>query len=229
MINGLKVLAFIPARGGSKGLKRKNIKKLDGIPLVGYSIREALKSKYIDYVFVSTEDEEIRDVSVGLGAEVPFLRSMETAQDTSKTIDTMVEAVNELKKNAKEFDIVVLLQPTSPMRTVRHIDESIEKYVENGMEALVSVVEVEQHPAYMREITEEGTLKDFITVPPNVRRQDLKPYYRLNGAIYINKMEEIVPEYNFSANRIPYIMDSASSVDVDTIDDFEYAEFLIKK
>ena len=154
MINHQKILALIPARGGSKGIPRKNIIGLCGRPLIGYTIEAGLKSRYIDTVMVSTDDREIAEVSRACGAEVPFLRPAELASDTAKTIDAVLHAVRTLREAGKAFDVLVLLQPTEPLRTAEDIDAALEKYFACGEKALVSVSEVDDHPILMRTIEE---------------------------------------------------------------------------
>ena len=147
-----KVLAIIPARSGSKGIKDKNIINLNGKPLIAYSIEAGLKSKYIDKVVVTTDGEEIAKVARAYGAEVPFMRPDYLSSDTAKTIDAVMHCIEEMKRLGEEYDYIVLLQPTQPLRQSWHIDEAIELILEKDEEALVSVSKVKDHPILMRTI-----------------------------------------------------------------------------
>lgn len=227
MINNKSILAIIPARGGSKGIPRKNIKLLNGKPLIAYTIEEALKSKYIDRIVVSTEDEEIASVSKSYGAEVPFLRPKELAKDDTPTIDSILYNVNELKE---KFDYICLLQCTSPLRQATQIDEAIELSSKKDGDSVVSVCESEVNPYWMKKI-ENDKMIDFVYNSPNyTRRQDIPMIYRLNGAIYICKTESLLKNKSwYSKVTVPFIMDRITSVDIDDIVDFKFAEYLIKE
>lgn len=222
-----KILALIPARGGSKGIPHKNIIDLCGKPLIAYSIEAGLKSKYIDYVMVSTDDEEIAAVSRGYGAEVPFMRPAELASDTSRTVDAVIHSINTLKEMGKVFDTLVLLQPTQPLRTSDDIDGSLEKYFECGEKPLVSVSEVEDHPILIRTV-DKDKLTPLLNVSSTCRRQDMPAYYRVNGCIYINAIDEIDINTSFNDNKIGYIMQYAHSIDIDELKDLHMAEFFLK-
>ncbi|CAH2211896.1 acylneuraminate cytidylyltransferase family protein [Tepidibacter aestuarii] len=229
-----KILAIIPARGGSKGVPRKNIKHLYGKHLIGWTIEAAKKSKYIDRLIVSTEDKEIAEVSKKYGCEIPFLRPKELAKDDTSGIDPVIHAVNCMKNDyGYNPDYVMLLQCTSPLRNEKQIDESIELILENeNSESLISITEVEHNPYWNKKIDKNGFLKDFIEYDKSkfVRRQDFKKIYRLNGAIYIAKTDLLIRQKSFDTKfTIPYIMDKKSSIDIDTIEDFELAEFYISK
>lgn len=221
-----KILAIIPARGGSKGIPRKNIIELCGRPLIGYTIETALASRYIDYVMVSTDDPEIARVSKENGAEVPFMRPAELATDTAKTIDVVMHAISELRFRGKEFSAVVLLQPTEPLRTVGDIDGAIEKYYECNCQPLVSLSEVEDHPILIRTI-EEGWVKPLLAGSSTCRRQDMPRYYRVNGCIYINAVGELDENTSLNDNLIPYVMEKSHSVDIDEWKDLVLAQYYL--
>lgn len=232
MINHQKILALIPARGGSKGIPRKNIIGLCGRPLIGYTIEAGLKSRYIDTVMVSTDDREIAEVSRACGAEVPFLRPAELASDTAKTIDAVLYAVRTLREAGKAFDVLVLLQPTEPLRTAKDIDAALEKYFACGEKALVSVSEVDDHPILTRTIEEtpEGErLKPLLEGSSTCRRQDMPAYYRVNGCIYINPVRELEESTSFNDNPVPFVMEKSHSVDIDEMSDLALAEYWLKK
>lgn len=223
MYKGKKILGLIPARGGSKGIPRKNTVNLCGRPLIAYSIEAGRESKYIDYLMVSTDDELIASISRKYGAEVPFLRPKELASDTAKTIDAVLHAIYALRERKMVFDCVILLQPTQPLRTTEDIDASVELFFEKGCRALVSVSEVDDHPILTRSI-ENGQLKPLLDTSSTCRRQDMPKYYKINGCIYINSVDDLGKDTSFNDNCIPYIMEKSHSVDIDEMDDLNTAE-----
>ncbi len=232
MFETKRILALIPARGGSKGIPHKNIAPLAGKPLIQYSIDAALGSRYIDYVLVSTDDEEIARVSRDCGAEVPFLRPEALASDTAKTIDAVLHAVETLRDMGEAFDSLVLLQPTSPLRTTAEIDGAIERFYACGRKAVVSVSEVSDHPILMRTIerTADGErLKPLLQVSSTVRRQDMPPFYRVNGSIYVNPIENLNPGTSFNDNPVPWVTAKEHAVDIDELTDLALAEIKMKR
>lgn len=230
-----KILAVIPARGGSKGVKRKNIRELNGRPLIAWTIEQAKKSKYIDRVVVSTEDEEIAKISKEYGAEVPFLRPEELAKDHTSGIDPVIHCIEWLEKNQKyHADYVVLLQCTSPKRKAEQIDEAIEKMLsqQGRADSIISVCRAEHSPYWMQKVNDSGLLEDFIRHDrvSYARRQDLPEVFRLNGAIYIAKTKSLLENRDFQTNRtLPYIMDEFSSLDIDNELDFRIAELIMNE
>ncbi len=230
MYKGKRFLAIIPARGGSKGIPHKNIMNLCGKPLISYSIEEAKQSKYIDYVLVSTDDKEIKDVSIAYGANVPFLRPEKFSDDKAKSIDVVIHAIDFLKNEGNLFDYVVLLQPTSPLRTYEDIDNAIELIAEKNESSLVSVCEVDENPILMRTI-ENDTLKSILQFNgDNLRRQDLPKYYIFNGALYINTVEMILSLNAFIDEKsIPFIMERGKSIDIDNILDAKLAQYILEE
>ncbi len=227
MFENKRILAIIPARGGSKGIPHKNIIDLCGKPLINYTIEAALGSKYIDYVIVSTDDQEIAKVARYCGAEIPFMRPAEFADDTSKTIDAVLYTVSELENIGEKFDILVLLQPTEPLRTAGDIDGAIDRYFECGCHSLVSVSEVDDHPILIRSV-EENRLKPLLNGSSTCRRQDMPIYYRVNGCIYINAISELNRKTSFNDNTVPYIMERSHSVDIDELSDLALARYYIE-
>ena len=228
MINNKKILAVIPARGGSKGIPRKNIRLLAGKPLIAYSIENALKSKYINKVVVSTDDDEITQISKIYGAEV-IKRPEELARDESPTINTIFHVLDSLKNENYIPDVIILLQPTSPLRSVEDIDNAIELLLNNDCEAVVGVREdvhlywsFKIEGSYLKPIFDKKYLR--------MRRQDLPKLYLPNGAIFIST-PTILRKYNgFYCNKtLPYIMPLERSIDIDNENDFIFAEILIKK
>lgn len=226
MYQGKKILALIPARGGSKGIKDKNIIDLGGKPLISYSIACGLQSKYIDAVVVTTDSENIAEVSRQYGARVPFMRPAELALDTSSTMEAVLHAVETLKEMGESYDAFVLLQPTQPLRTSEDVDRAIEVYFENGEKDLISVSPVTEHPILMRTIGEDGKLHPLLQAA-TIRRQDMPPYYRLDGCIYINNIERLDENTNFAANPIPFIMGKEHAVDIDELVDLHLAKFYL--
>ena len=229
MFNKSKILALIPARGGSKGIKGKNIIDINGKPLIAYTIEAGKQSKYIDDVVVTTDSEKIAEVSKKYGAEIPFMRPAEYAQDKSKTIDAVLHAIKELKKQGKVYDTLVLLQPTQPLRTSVDIDKAIELYFEKSCMSLVSISDVDDHPLLIRTIDFDGILKPLLSQSSTCRRQDMPPFYRVNGCIYINKIEEIDENTSFNDNKLGFIMERSHSVDIDEYKDIVEVEYYLTK
>ena len=228
MFGKQKILALIPARGGSKGIKDKNIIPLAGKPLIAYSIEAAKKSKYIDSIVVTTDSEKIAEVAKRYGARVPFLRPAELAADTSKTIDAVLHAIKTLKSMGENYDRLVLLQPTQPLRTTDDIGKAIELYYESGENGLVSISSVDDSPLLIRSIDEDGKLINLLSQNSTCRRQDMPNYYKVNGCIYINKIDEINENTSFNDNKVPFIMDKEHSIDIDELSDLWMAECYLK-
>ncbi len=226
MYQDKRILAIIPARGGSKGIPHKNIINLCGKPLIAYTIESAKQSMYIDTVIVSTDDVDIQRISEDYGASVPFLRDAKIASDEATTISVVVDAVERLKEKEQIFDAVVLLQPTSPLRTTEEIDVAIDVFFQNEMKGVVSVNVAEVSPFLLRTI-KGSQLQRIISENSTIRRQDMPTYYEVNGAIYINAISDIKESLSFNDNPIPYIMSCERSVDIDTWDDLEKAKYYL--
>jgi len=226
MYKDKKIIAIIPARSGSKGLPDKNIKDLKGKPLIAYTIEAAVKSKCFNKVFVSTDSEEYAKISKDFGAEVPFLRSNENSNDTAGSWIVCEEVLNKLEE---EFDMVVLLQPTSPLRNAQHIQEAIDLFFLKNAEVVVSVTSLPHPIEWCNQLPSDNSLKNFIpTKIRTKRRQDLPKSYTMNGAIYIIKSELIKPDLNLCGeNSYAYIMEEAQSVDIDSEFDFLKAQMLL--
>lgn len=229
MIQGRKILALIPARGGSKGIRNKNIIDINGMPLIGYSIKEAGKSRYIDDIIVTTDDDEIQRVSVRMGAQVPFLRPKELATDKASTLDAVLHAVHTLGDMGKEYDILVLLQPTSPLRTVEDIDNALERFMMYSETALASASEVKDHPILMRNIQNDGMMTRLLNINSTVRRQDMPKVYRINGSIYINRISELNSTTSFNDNPLAYVMEQSHSVDIDEYSDIALVKYYLSE
>lgn len=229
MYQGQKILALIPARGGSKGIRNKNIIDLCGKPLIAHTICPALQSKYIDEVVVTTDSEAIAEVSRAYGAAVPFLRPPQYAQDTSKTLDAVLHAIRTLEESDVRFDVLVLLQATQPLRTVEDIDGAIEQFFAGGEKSLVSVSPVNDHPLLIRTIDKNKTLSPLLPQSSTCRRQDMPPFYRINGCIYINAIRDLNDSTSFNDNLCPYLMEASHSVDIDEMADLALAAYYIQQ
>ena len=217
-------LAIIPARGGSKRLPRKNILDLSGRPMISWSIDAGLKSKYIDKVVVSSDDDEILDIAKKFKAET-VKRPGELASD----IATSNDVVKHTLENIEEHDYIVLLQPTSPLRNYKHIDEAIKLLEKKSADAIISVCKTDHTPLWSNTLQEDGSLESFIKDEViDKRSQDLKDYYRLNGAIYICKRDNFLKEETLflKENIYAYIMDKESSIDIDEEIDLTIANVL---
>lgn len=227
MIDNKTVLAIIPARGGSKGVFRKNIKYIAGKPLIAWTIEEAKKSKYIDRLILSSEDNEIIDVAESYDCEVPFIRPKELGEDETPGIDPIIHATKQLPN----YEYVVVLQPTSPLRTVQDIDSAIEKCYRNNGIAVVSVAESDESPYWMYKLGNGEIMKplmDIDEIPK--RRQDLPNAFILNGAIYVSRTEALKEEKSFLQKRtVGYVMPKERSMDIDSELDFKICEVLFEQ
>lgn len=226
MFKGKTFLAVIPARGGSKRLPRKNVLDLVGKPLIAWTIEAAKNSKYIDHFVVSTDDQEISDVSKKYGAEV-LTRPGELATDTASTVDVVLHAI---EAQHQPYGYVVLLQPTSPLRTAQHIDEAIELLFEKNANAVISVCETDHSPLWTNTLPEDGNMDNFISEEVKGKRsQDMPTYYRLNGAIYIADIKTLTGEKTlYIKSSFSYLMKKKYSVDIDHSIDFKLADCIMK-
>lgn len=225
-------LAIIPARSGSKRLPNKNIKELCGKPLIAWSIEAGLQSKYIDNVVVSTDSQEYANIAQKYGAEVPCIRPQNLSQDSSTTFDSIKHMIDfysdELKKR---FDYIVLLQPTSPLRTSQHIDEAIEILIKKQANSIVSICQCDHSPLWSNTLPSDDNMENFLNLQIlNLRSQDLPTYYRLNGAIYIAKTPSLLEYKSFFTDKcFAYKMSQDSSIDIDTQLNFDFCEFYLQK
>ena len=229
MYKNKKIISIIPARGASKRLPRKNILLLAGKPVISYSIEQSLKSEYIDRTIVSTEDKEIAEVSRKYGAEV-IERPENLATDEASTLVVLQHVLSVLKEQDYNPDIVILLQPTSPLRKTSQIDESIKKLINNDINMIVSVSELHIGYKWLLEIKNEKL--HFISENnlKNTRTQDQKKVYMLNGAINAYKKEIVLKSgiYNFNDNCLPLIMDKITSMEIDDKADLEIINLYMK-
>jgi N-acylneuraminate cytidylyltransferase len=219
MYRGKSILAIIPARGGSKGIPRKNLRELAGKPLIAWTIEEAKKSQYIDRCILSSEDDEIIKVAQEWGCEVPFVRPAELTQDDTPGIQPVIHAINAIEE---KYDYIVLLQPTSPLRTVNDIDNCIHHCIQADAPVCASVCAVDKSPYWMYTLNEGTKLCPLIQVGSCIeRRQDLPAIYELNGAVYVAKPDYLLKDKSFiREDTLAYIMPADRSWDIDNEIDF---------
>lgn len=225
------MIAIIPARGGSKGVPRKNVRLLNGKPLISYTIEAAIGSKYVSKVIVSTDDNEIAEVALSCGAEVPFMRPPELATDTAKAIDTYLYTINRLESIYNEpVENFIVLLPTAPLRTSDDIDKAITIFLSNKAETVISVMEANHPPSWYKQIDANGILKNYFNeVDNSLNRQEAPKSYLPNGAIYIFNYQKLKSTNDYYNNKtFPYVMSINHSIDIDNEVDFLLAEILIQ-
>lgn len=231
MYKGKRILAIVPARGGSKGLPGKNIKEMCGKPLIAWSIEHAQKSKYVDEIFISTDSREIADVAEKFGVKVPELRPAELARDTAPSSEFIVYTLEKMKKEGNPFDYFILLEPTSPLRDVEDVDKSIEMLIDNPeSESCLGVcMSGTIHPAFMVTVGENGFLQPYEPDKQILRRQDLPSVYFFEGSVYVSEVEAYLKKRTFVHDKtIPYIVPEWKSHEVDDIVDFKIIETIMK-
>ena len=226
MINDHSVLGVILARGGSKGLPRKNVRDLAGKPLIAWTIEAGHESEYLDRLILSSDDEEIMEVAEEYGCEVPFRRPAELAQDDTPSMDALLHAMDQVP----EYDYVVLLQPTSPLRTSEDINATIKKCRESGAPACVTVTETEKPPEWMYTMNERERLEPVMKSDEMVtRRQEASTTYVISGAVYVAWTDWLRETRDFVTDRTrAHLMPEARSADVDTALDLAWCEFLLE-
>lgn len=230
MYNNNKILCVIPARGGSKGLPGKNIKELADKPLIAYTIEHAKQSKYIDRVIVSTESYEIAQISKTFGAEIPFMRPLELAEDNAATIDVLLHAIDWMETVEKYFfDILVLLHVTTPLRTTEDVDNCIEILVDKNADNIFSVTEAHRNPYFnMVEVTGNGKIK-LVKKGKFTTRQSAPQVFDMNSSIYVWWKDILKKKKKvFLTGSAVYMMPKERSVDIDDNLDFRIAEMLVK-
>lgn len=227
----MRILGIIPARGGSKGIKKKNIKLLEDKPLIGYTIDAVNDSKLLNKTILTSDDDEIIKVAEVLGLEVPFKRPSNLATDQSPTIDTVIHAIEYYKTQNITFDAICLLQVTNPFRTGKFIDDAIRKFIDSNTDSLVSVLEVphEYNPHWTFEENDKSHLKistgelEIIS-----RRQNLPKSYHRDGSIYIVMTDVVINQKSLYGNTISYIeSDKKKHVNIDTMEDWKKAEGIL--
>lgn len=229
MYKGKKIIGIIPARGGSKGIPKKNIKNIHGKPLIAWTIEVARESKYLDEVIVSTDSSEIKEVAQRLGARVPFLRPDGLAKDTSTSMDVLFHALEYMKdEESKIFDIIIMLEPTSPLREVDDIDDCLESLINHeSARSIAGVSYVEgANPDFVVTL-EEGLMRstsDFVVK----RRQDIDDYYFYEGTIYASYVSDLHEYKNFyHEHALGYIVPKWKSFEIDDMVDFSIIEHLL--
>ncbi len=230
-MTGSTVLAIIPARGGSKGVPRKNIRLLCGKPLIAWTIERGLQCAALDRVIVSTDDDEIARVGREWGAEVPFLRPSELARDDTPTLPVLRHAVAWLESvEGMSPETIVILQPTSPLRRAAQIEQAVRLLGETGADSVVSVCLAEHSPYWMKRLDGNRVYSFLADVPEYGRRQDLPPVYRLNGAIYVTHRAVLMNQNRILGDDTrALVMDAESSVDIDSPLDFKLAELILQE
>jgi CMP-N,N'-diacetyllegionaminic acid synthase len=227
----MEVLALITARGGSAGLPKKNVLSLAGKPVIAWTISAALQSPSISQVVVSTDDDQIAQVSREWGAEVPFIRPTELAQDDSPHMSVVDHAIRwlEVNQNVKP-EYVMLLQPTSPLRTIEDIEAATQLAQEKEADSVVSVSLTHHHPYLIKQISEDGTMSNFMSATQSdLRRQVLPPAYFLNGAIYLARREVLLNEQTFHpVGTFPYVMPPERSLQIDDPWDFHLIDLILE-
>lgn len=226
MYQNKKIIAIITARGGSKGIPGKNIKPLWGKPLLDWTFEAAKSSLYLDRIILSTDDNRIIQHAEQLGCEVPFIRPSYLATDEATSTDVILHALDEA---GNDYDYFLLLQPTSPFRKSRDIDHIIEACVDKGVMVMVSVEQVKAHPMFLYQLL-DGALHSFDPQAQQLRRQDIPPVYKHNGALYIADINHFREVRSFVGKEAHgFICDGPINVDIDTHLDWQYAEFLLEK
>jgi len=232
MFNTMKVLAIIPARGGSKGIPNKNIKLLNDKPLIQYTIEVANNSKYIDDVVVSTDSDTIASISMELGVQV-IKRPSELSGDTALVVDAVRYTIDSLEKEQKVYDIFLLLEPTSPLRTKEIIDECIEKFLNDKVESVTTFTEVSVPPHRIWRLKDQSVEPFIDDANPWLPRQKLEIGYQLNGLVYAlrtTSFKNMKKSNSLLTEKItPVITTRNISIDIDDMDDFRYVEFLMKQ
>ena len=227
----LTTIGIVTARGGSKGIPRKNVLPVAGKPLIAWTIEAALASGRLDRVILSTDDEEIAEAGRRFGAEVPFMRPAALAGDNTSSIAVMEHALDWLEQDSGLPDYILLLQPTSPLRTAADINNAITLASERNSDAVVSVSECSPHPLLARTIRKDGTLEELLRAEDGYqRRQDLPPAYAINGAIYLNRPGSLRTTRSFIPRGThAYVMPPERSIDVDTPWELSLADLLLSR
>lgn len=229
----MKVLGLIPARGGSKGVPRKNIRLLNGKPLLAYTAEAALKARTLSRVILSTEDDEIAEVGRSCGLDVPFMRPHELATDSATSLEVVRHAVLEMQRAGESYDAVSLLQPTNPLRRAEDIDACVDLLDQSGTTSVISVLPVphEYNPAWVYWKAESGNMKlSTGDSQPISRRQDLPLAFHRDGSVYVTRCETILEENSLYGTRVVgYEMNPDFSANIDTENDWRRVEERLKK
>ncbi len=228
----MSILAIVPARSESKRLPKKNIMPICGKPLIHWTLETASWCERLSRIVISTDSTEIAQVSVVARAEAPFIRPYHLATDTAATKDVVFHALNWYEAQGESYDYIMLLQPTSPLRESHHINRAIDLIEATGADSVVSVCEMEHSPLWSMQIDAQGYL-DLASNEKylNMRGQDLPKHYRINGAIYLTKTSEFIRTGHFAitGSCVPMMMNYTESIDVDSLEDMQMAEYFLKK
>ncbi|MCL6557484.1 MAG: acylneuraminate cytidylyltransferase family protein [Firmicutes bacterium] len=230
MYKDLSVLGFIPARAGSQGIPGKNVIPLAGRPLLIHTLDAAKKSEVFDHLIVSTDGDEIARIAIQEGADVPFKRPPELSTGDAKGIDVLHHTMRWLEDRGRKHNCVMVLQPTSPLRTAQDITGALDLFIKRNADAVVSVCETEHHPWWSNTLPEDGCMAGFIRADVSTNRQNLPKFYRLNGAIYLAQWDFIYRSKTwFGPRTYAYVMPRYRSVDIDDPIDLALAEVLIAR
>lgn len=235
MIQGNRVLALIPARSGSKGLQNKNIRPLLGKPLLTWPIAAAKASQYVDKIIISTDDMTYASIAIEAGAEAPFLRPEELANDTAPSIDFILHALDMLEAGGDFYDYLLLLEPTSPLTEARDVDSALETLIANSgiADSIVGVAALAStHPSFAVRLNQQGLIKPYATksFEQLPRRQDIEPLFSLDGSLYASSISALRRERSFCHERsLPYIMPRHKSLEVDDLVDFICIEAIMSQ
>jgi CMP-N,N'-diacetyllegionaminic acid synthase len=231
MYQGKKILAVIIARGGSKGIKNKNILPFCGKPLIYWTIKAGKASRYIDRLILSTEDTVILKTAQKFGADVPFRRPKKLSSDHTPGPDVLLHAIDWFKKKDEHFDVIILLQPTSPLREANDIDEAVELLFTKDAESIVAVCPVSFIPERINRLPPDGCMKNFIRRKyQRIVRQNFKESYRINGAVYISYCDHFMKNKRFLGPKTyAYVMPMQRSADIDTLFDWKIAELIMRE
>lgn len=228
MYQNKRFLALIPARSGSKGLKDKNIKHLCGKPLIAYTIEEAVESNLFEDVLVSTDSPDYGRIAESYGAYVPSLRPDSLSTDSATSIDLMLYTLDFLEKQGKTYDYVALLQPTSPLRTKKHIQEGVELLLEHQVDSVVGVCACEHPVEWTMKESQLSDLSFFYEEKYRKNRQQIETSYRLNGALFLSSVSMLQETASFyGGSSRAYVMEQQVSVDIDSLEDFMWAEYML--
>ncbi len=230
----MRVLFLVTARGGSKGVPRKNLQEVGGIPLVGYKIISALRAHVDKRVICSTDSEEIASVARSYGAEVPFMRPAELAQDTSKTMDVIIHAIDWIERNTDErYDALMLGEPAAPFATYRDFDAAIALYQRHDALSVIGMRLVEPHPVWVAELGPDSRMNkhyEQMAWAAEMRRQDFPQVYTMNGALYLMSWRHLKERRErYTAKSYAYVMPPEYSVNIDSAKDLEYARFVVER
>ena len=227
----MKSIAIIPARSGSKGLPDKNIRQVNGKPLIAYTIEAALQSGCFETVHVSTDSEKYAEIARQYGADIPFLRSEALAGDTSSTWTVVSEVLEKYAASGKLFDAFMILQPTSPLRTEQNIREAFQLFKEKKAASVISVCEADHSPLKYKTIPASGSLEHFSDRRADRPRQQIEKYYLINGAMYLVRItgKTHFPSDVYADNSFAYYMNRIDSIDIDDEQDLLLAEYLLSR